>query len=61
MGDVDIFFMVSSVYNTVGGEIRFRIKYLRIDGYDPRKAGLTERKKNVCLFFNYYIIIYLYL
>lgn len=51
MGDVDIFFMVSSVYNIVGGEIRFRMKYLRIDGYDPRKAGLTERKKkNVCLF-----------
>lgn len=31
MGDVDIFFMVSSVYNIVGGEIRFRMKYLRID------------------------------
>ena len=51
MGDVDIFFMVSSVYNIVGGEIRFRIKYLRIDGYDPRKAGLTERGKKTFVCF----------
>jgi len=51
MGDVDIFFMVSSVYNIVGGEIRFRMKYLRIDGYDPRKAGLTERKKKTFICF----------
>ena len=61
MGDVDIFFLVSSVYNIVGGEIRFRMKYLRIDGYDPRKAGLTERKKKRLFVFNNYIIIYLYL